>query len=458
MAAVPSTPRHSQIKTYATPLTPRSAHAQEIKARHQIAHQHTLSISHFTTLLATLTPSSSPPSLFTPTHTTERTRLELIEEFRMSFLMGEFMREKPPELQEDAFSDGTRASLGGASTVASSLGGDGRDTPALPRSLVERGILAERTIKANLKKTGVLLTHSNHKSFPSIARRAMTKTLAFGKPVYVACGLLRSPNFVREYEERGWAAPGVRWGNFKTDLVKFSRKEKGEGEGECVWEVLEIKYSSSDKDIVYANYKVQSVFCAPLFSSPSPALILIPFFADHLALLKILSSVPNLSPSHKVSLWISHDPLSPTYIEKPLALRTHLAFAEHHLFVLLPQWLHFVTKNEWRVYEEKKTALAAVSDLRSDIDTVSFTESSPPPPPKQSTPMGFKTSGLPFLERLQSTVRLSFPPFSQCCTPLIAFLLYQQTTPAPPSTPSRPSSPLKREVTHFSLALLLTAG
>ncbi|KAL8283900.1 hypothetical protein RQP46_005332 [Phenoliferia psychrophenolica] len=324
LSTPPTTPRKQSIKDFAiaAPLTPRSQSAHEIKTRLTIAHTVTLSISHFTSLVAELTPTSLLPSLFSP-HQTERTRLERIEEFRMDFLCGAFMREKPPELQEDAFSDGARTSLGGVSTIASSVGDVAADAcaAALPRSLMARGDLAERTIKARLKRDGVLLNHSNFKSFPAVARRAMTKTLAHRKPIYCSCGLLRAPNFSKEYEEQGWAAPGIRWGNFKPDLVRFAAKGD---EGEVTWEVVEIKYSASDKDIVYANYKIQAIYY-------------------HLALAKILSSVPNLVPSHKVSLWLSHDPLSPHYLEKPLSIRTTAAFAEHHLFVLLPQWLHIVT-------------------------------------------------------------------------------------------------------------------
>lgn len=245
MVTPPITPRHQSIKdfTHATPLTPRSSTANEIKARHQIAHTVTLSISHFTSLIAELTPSSPLPSLFSPPKS-ERTRLDRIEEFRQDFLCGAFMHEQPPELVEDDFSDGARTSLGGVSTIASSIGGGADET--LPRSLLARGILAERTIKSHLRGTGVLLSHRNFKSLPAIARRAMSKTLAQGRPVFVSCGLLRAPNFSQEYEERGWAAPGIRWGNFKPDLVRFV----GKGEGEVVWDVVEVKYSASAKDVV----------------------------------------------------------------------------------------------------------------------------------------------------------------------------------------------------------------
>lgn len=149
---------------------------------------------------------------------------------------------------EDAFSDGTRASMGGASSIASSEQG----VDDLPFSPIQRGLLAEAVIKARLKRERVLLSHSSFKAIAAVARKAMTRALATGKEVYVSCGLLRSPSWVREYEEQGWAAPGIRFGNFKPDLIRFTKKEKGE-EGEVVWEVIEVKYSGSDKEVVRSS-------------------------------------------------------------------------------------------------------------------------------------------------------------------------------------------------------------
>ena len=73
--------------------------------------------------------------------------------------------------------------------------------------------------------------------------------------------------------------------------------------------------------------------------------------------MKLLSAVPSLVPSHRASLWISRDPYSTNHTEKSLAIRTSLAFVEHHLFVLLPQWLHAVTKDEWAAFEERRERL-----------------------------------------------------------------------------------------------------
>lgn len=146
--------------------------------------------------------------------------------------------------------------MGGISSIASSEQG----VDDLPLSPIQRGLLAEAVIKARLKRERLLLSHSNFKSIAAVARKAMTRALATGKEVYVACGLLKSPSWVREFGEQrpGWAAPGVRFGNFKPDLIRFMRKEKG-GEGEVQWEVIEVKYSGSDRDIV----------------SPSPAELLL---------------------------------------------------------------------------------------------------------------------------------------------------------------------------------------
>lgn len=69
--------------------------------------------------------------------------------------------------------------------------------------------------------------------------------------------------------------------------------------------------------------------------------------ADHLSLARILSNVPHLVPSHKVTFFLSRDPLSPAYEERSVSLRTEQAFVEHHLFVLLPTWLEAVKQGEW---------------------------------------------------------------------------------------------------------------
>jgi hypothetical protein len=58
-------------------------------------------------------------------------------------------------------------------------------------------------------------------------------------------------------------------------------------------------------------------------------------------------------PSHKVTFFVSHDPLAPHYLEKPLSVRTTQAFVEHHLFVLLPEWLRAVKESEWKRLQDK---------------------------------------------------------------------------------------------------------
>lgn len=73
-----------------------------------------------------------------------------------------------------------------------------------------------------------------------------------------------------------------------------------------------------------------------------------------MSLLPLLSTIPNLVPSHKVSIYLSTDPATPNYIEKSLALRTNLAWVEHHLFVLLPKWLEAVTVGEFKIFEERR--------------------------------------------------------------------------------------------------------
>lgn len=40
------------------------------------------------------------------------------------------------------------------------------------------------------------------------------------KPTFVQLGLINAPDLTKEYETRGWAAPGIEWGNFRTALLK----------------------------------------------------------------------------------------------------------------------------------------------------------------------------------------------------------------------------------------------
>jgi hypothetical protein len=82
-----------------------------------------------------------------------------------------------------------------------------------------------------------------------------------------------------------------------------------------------------------------------VFSSDSlPPVSPLPPAADHLTLLRLLSTVPHLQPSVRFSFWMSSDPLSPKYEERSVAIRTEQAHVEHHLFKLLPEWLQAVKK------------------------------------------------------------------------------------------------------------------
>lgn len=245
---------------FAPPPTPRSASAIEIKNRHQLQANTTLAISYFSSLLADLTASYSDTGshLAGGGRVTERTRLDRIESFREDWMVGALMRVIPPtvlpEGEEETFSDGTRYSLGEG--TASSIDSDGSPCPQplrpryIPFDPLERGIIAEKTIKADLTRRNALLLHEDFSSLPRMAQRAIRRTLRTGKPVFVAPGLLASPNWVNEYEQQGWARPGIRWGNFKPDLIRFEEvKTKGSAEGEprvVSFEVVEIKYQGQN--------------------------------------------------------------------------------------------------------------------------------------------------------------------------------------------------------------------
>ncbi|BGP27111.1 hypothetical protein Rt10032_c12g4862 [Rhodotorula toruloides] len=339
-----------------------------------------VTISAFATLLADLNSSWEEDAR-------SQDRVDL---FREEWLMGMLSRFKPLELlldgEEETFSDGTRrSSAASTSTIPSVLTTmDASPDPNTesPESLpdearkrldaldaVSRGVLAERTIKRSLKQRGQLLRHKDFASLPAVARKAMRQTLKTGKPVYVSPGLLDSVEWTHEFVERGWAAPGIRFGVFRPDLIRFEEvKRKGdEGERVVSWEVVEVKYSGKSRGFIYTNFKVQAGFY-------------------HLTLTRLLSAVPSLIPSHKLTFFISRDPLSPSYEERSLALRTVQAFVEHHLFVLLPGWLNAVKKNEW---ERLQKALK---------------ETQPPPTPARTSP-----TEQTFREKLQASVK-SAPP------------------------------------------------
>jgi len=161
----------------------------------------------------------------------------------------------------------------------------------MPLYAVSKGIFAEKTIKRQLSTEGVLLQHEDYASLARVARKAMKKTLRLKKPVYVSPGLLHSLDWTKEFRERGWAAPGIRFGSFKPDLIKFERvqrKDDVEGEDEVSWEIVEVKYAGRTRDVVsrspsprldlqcnvlfshvllesiqiYTNYKVQAIYCS----------------------------------------------------------------------------------------------------------------------------------------------------------------------------------------------------
>jgi hypothetical protein len=221
-----------------------------------------LTISHFATLLAELNASSELDNRIG----FERDRLDKIEQFRGDFMMGALMRVKPLPLEEgelEEYSDGTRRSSIGGSTVASSsqeTDNDGAATQPrrifqMPLDPVSRGVIAEKSIKQQLAAQGVLLVHQDYSSLARVARKAMKKTFRLRKPVFVSTGLLRSIDWTNEYRQRGWAAPGIRWGPFKPDLIKFERVQQKdvdgeEGELEVKWEVVEVKYAGKTRDVV----------------------------------------------------------------------------------------------------------------------------------------------------------------------------------------------------------------
>ncbi|GAA5952342.1 hypothetical protein JCM3765_001948 [Sporobolomyces pararoseus] len=360
-----SSPAPSPLHLQRLPSTPRTLAIVEIRNRHALQSTHSLSISHFTTLLTELNSSIELDNRIG----FEQDRLDKIEQFRMDYMTGSLMKVKPFELEEggeETYSDGTRrSSVGGTTTASSSQETDdaSRTTRSHPRQIhqmpldaVSRGVIAEKTIKRQFSTEGVLLDHKDYSSLARVARKAMKKTLKLNKPVYISSGLLNSVDWTNEYRQRGWAAPGIRFGPFKPDLIKFEKvqhKTDEEGDGQVSWEVVEVKYASRTRDVIYTNYKVQAIYY-------------------HLSLLRILSAVPSLVPSHKVSFFISHDPLAPQFLEKPLSVRTTQAFVEHHLFVLLPEWLRAVKETEWKRLQDKLTEKVTPSTPGTPSTTSTF--------------------------------------------------------------------------------------
>ena len=260
----PSSPSvASPLHLQRLPSTPRTLAVVEIRNRHALQSTHSLSISHFTTLLTELNSSLELDNRIG----FEQDRLDKIEQFRMDYMTGSLMRVKPFELEEGAeetYSDGTRrSSIGGTTTASSSQETDGissatksqpRQIHQMPLDAVSRGVIAEKSIKRQFSTEGVLLAHKDYSSLAQVARKAMKKTLKLNKPVYVSSGLLDSVDWTNEYRQRGWARPGIRFGPFKPDLIKFEKvqqKTVEEGGGEQVrWEVIEVKYASRNRDVV----------------------------------------------------------------------------------------------------------------------------------------------------------------------------------------------------------------
>ncbi|BGP34801.1 hypothetical protein JCM10296v2_006624 [Rhodotorula toruloides] len=370
-----------------------------------------VTISAFATLLADLNSSWEEDGRTGK----ESSRQDRVDLFREEWLMGMLSRFKPLELlldgEEETYSDGTRRSSAAASTstLPSILTAKTDDSPSadaetpdslpndvrqrlVPLDAISRGVLAEQTIKHALKQRGQLLRHKDFASLPAVARKAMRQTLKTGKPVYVSTGLLDTVEWTDEYVQRGWAAPGIRFGVFRPDLIRFEEvKRKGdEGERVVSWEVVEVKYSGKSRGFIYTNFKVQAGFY-------------------HLTLTRLLSAVPSLVPSHKLTFFISREPLSATYEEQSLALRTVQAFVEHHLFVLLPGWLNAVKVEEW---ERLQNALK---------------ETQPP-----STPARDGAAAQTFLEKLQASAKAS-----QLSQPSA----FPDSPGSPSTSPSRSSLP-----------------
>lgn len=230
-----------------------------------------VTISAFATLLADLNASWEEDGRTGK----ESSRQDQIDAFREAWLMGMLSRFKPLELlldgEEETYSDGTRRSSAAASTstIPSILTATTDDGPTaraeaseplpeearqrlVPLDAISRGVLAEQTIKRSLKQRGQLLRHADFSSLAAVARKAMRQTLKTGKPVYASPGLLDSVEWTDEYVERGWAAPGIRWGVFRPDLIRFAEVKRKGNEGERIvsWEVVEVKYSGKSRGFV----------------------------------------------------------------------------------------------------------------------------------------------------------------------------------------------------------------
>ncbi|GAA5831935.1 hypothetical protein JCM11251_002757 [Rhodosporidiobolus azoricus] len=355
----------------------------DIRARLHLQHNNTVPISAVARLIAQLNgdweregQASGGEGTGTASFLQDR-----IDAFRFEWMMGGLTSLKALALDDDndddeadeeeevgdrSFSQETTAST--ATNASSFVTASEGSTPTRPRTqghcsvpadATTRGILAEETIKSSLRRARLLFDHEDFTPLLPVVKRALKKVLRTGRAVYVSPGLVDGVDFVKEFEERGWARPGVRFGVIKPDLIKFEEVKGKEGEGRRVsWEVVEVKYSgAARKDFIYTNYKIQALFY-------------------HLTLERLLSPLsPSLVPSHRSTFFISHDPLSPTsYEEKSISIRTELAHVEHHLFVLLPKWLGCVKKEEEERLREELGKAAPSTPGRPLSSTPSFLE------------------------------------------------------------------------------------
>ncbi|BGO94939.1 hypothetical protein NBRC10512_000618 [Rhodotorula toruloides] len=440
------------------PSAPRPASLVDIRSRHSMQCSTAVTISAFATLLADLNSSWEEDGRTGK----ESSRQDRVDLFREEWLMGMLSRFKPLELlldgEEETYSDGTRRSSAAASTstLPSILTATTHDSPNadaespdplsdearqrfVPLDAISRGVLAEQTIKRSLKQRGQLLRHKDFASLPAVARKAMQQTRKTGKPVYVSPGLLDSVEWTEEYVQRKWAAPGIRFGVFRPDLIRFEEvKRKGEeGERLVLWEVVEVKYSGKSRGFIYTNFKVQAGFY-------------------HLTLTRLLSAVPSLIPSHKLTFFISRDPLSSSYEEQSLALRTVQAFVEHHLFVLLPGWLNAVKVDEWERLQKALKEQPPSTPARSGAVTQTFIEKlqasakSAPPTPGRARRKATSLSKADTFSSLTKPSQLSQPlpppdsPNSPSTSPSRSSLLAlpeDSPTPAHYNLPSLPPLP-----------------
>lgn len=244
MSTPPSAVRYEQ----ATPSTPRSTRIREIQIRLEIQRTTTISISHVVSFLVSLV-------LFQ--HTATDTQ-EAIALFRQDWICGAFTT---ANLRHSQFPDNPSpaSSTATLSTPSTAATASPRTSPRfrtlLPSTPIERGVLAEETIKRHLLATrsllrfpappNPLLTTNGSKKSPlrSALLRAIRHAKRFKRPIYLECPAIDPPNLTDRYLENQWAKPGMRWSRFKPDLVKFTARTTKEGKEEVVWEVVEIKFT-----------------------------------------------------------------------------------------------------------------------------------------------------------------------------------------------------------------------